>query len=283
MDLINILFAKALNKEDATKEYVNEAIKALKGEVNADLDTLEELSKALGNDPDFFLTVKNEIDGFKTELVTGKDAATENTRFAIGTAEQTLEVPSMEEFNGLKDDVAGKLPKTPTEWPEWTNEEQTAIREKIVVENGGDFELLVDTVLEEETSMLKVQLPKSVRECMYHIWFFNKNDTSTRINVMCIDKDTNMFCQLAYETVPKNYGLAIDGYFRYNGELNEMSVIGYYGIVSNSSESDIIAGGGNLKMNKTNELSISKTDAFMLYFDDFRPFNIGATIRVWGR
>lgn len=104
MDLINILFAKALNNGDTTKEYVDEAIKALKGEVNADLDTLEELSKALGNDPDFFLTVKNEIDSFKTELVTGKDAATENTRFAIGTAEQTLEVPSMEEFNQLKDE-----------------------------------------------------------------------------------------------------------------------------------------------------------------------------------
>ena len=54
MDLINILFARALNNKDATKEYVNEAIAALKGEVNADLDTLEELSKALGNDPDFF-------------------------------------------------------------------------------------------------------------------------------------------------------------------------------------------------------------------------------------
>lgn len=106
MDLINILFAKALNNGDATKEYVDEAIKALKGEVNADLDTLEELSKALGNDPDFFLTIKKEIDGFKTELVTNKDAATENTRFAIGVAEQNLEVPSMEEFNQLKD---GKL------------------------------------------------------------------------------------------------------------------------------------------------------------------------------
>lgn len=109
MDLINILFVKALNKGDATKEYVNEAIKALKGEVSADLDTLEELSKALGNDPDFFLTVKNEIDGLKTELVTNKDAATENTRFAIGTAEQTIEVPSMEEFNKLADDMTGKL------------------------------------------------------------------------------------------------------------------------------------------------------------------------------
>lgn len=123
MDLINILFAKALNKGDATKEYVNEAIKALKGEVSADLDTLEELSRALGNDPDFFLTVKNEIDSFKTELVTNKDAATENTRFAIGVAEQNLEVPSMEEFNQLKDDVAAITPDdTVVNGKPWTSE-----------------------------------------------------------------------------------------------------------------------------------------------------------------
>lgn len=62
MDLINILFAKALSNGNTDKEYVDEAIKALKGEVSADLDTLEELSKALGNDPDFFLSVKNELD-----------------------------------------------------------------------------------------------------------------------------------------------------------------------------------------------------------------------------
>ena len=124
MDLINILFAKALNNGDTTTEYVDEAIKALKGEVNADLDTLEELSKALGNDPDFFLSVKNELDDkitkdeldatkteinqFKNEIVTDKDSATDNTKFAIGSAEQNLEVPSMEEFNQLKGDKVDK-------------------------------------------------------------------------------------------------------------------------------------------------------------------------------
>ena len=126
MDLINILFAKALSNGNTDKEYVDEAIKALKGEVSADLDTLEELSKALGNDPDFFLSVKNELDKkitqeeldateakinqFKNEIVTNKDSATDNTRFAIGTAEESLEVPSMKEFNGLKDDLAAITP-----------------------------------------------------------------------------------------------------------------------------------------------------------------------------
>ena len=106
MDLTNILFAKALNKRDATKEYVDEAIKALKGEVSADLDTLEELSKALGNDPDFFLSVKNELDDkitkdelnatkaeinqFKNEIVTGKDSATDKYESSNATYFPTI-------------------------------------------------------------------------------------------------------------------------------------------------------------------------------------------------
>ena len=51
-----------------------------------------------------FAGYETEINQFKNEIVTGKDFATDNTRFAIGVAEQNLEVPSMEEFNQLKDE-----------------------------------------------------------------------------------------------------------------------------------------------------------------------------------
>ena len=51
-----------------------------------------------------FAGYETEINQFKNEIVTGKDSATDNTRFAIGVAEQNLEVPSMEEFNQLKDE-----------------------------------------------------------------------------------------------------------------------------------------------------------------------------------
>ena len=107
MDLTNILFAKALNKGDATKEYVDEAIKALKGEVNADLDTLEELSKALGNDPDFFLSVKNELD----------DKITKDELDATKA-----------EINQFKNE---KLDRTPSAWPTWTTNEQDQARANI--------------------------------------------------------------------------------------------------------------------------------------------------------
>ena len=56
-----------------------------------------------------FAGYKTEINKFKNEIVTGKDSATDNTKFAIGEAEPNLEVPTMEEFNQLADDMTGKL------------------------------------------------------------------------------------------------------------------------------------------------------------------------------
>ena len=55
-----------------------------------------------------FAGYETEINQFKNEIITGKDSATDNTKFAIGTAEQNLEVPSMEEFNELKGDKVDK-------------------------------------------------------------------------------------------------------------------------------------------------------------------------------
>ena len=56
-----------------------------------------------------FAGYETEINQFKNEIVTGKDFATDNTKFAIGEAEPNLEVPTMEEFNKLAEDMTGKL------------------------------------------------------------------------------------------------------------------------------------------------------------------------------
>ena len=56
-----------------------------------------------------FAGYETEINQFKNEIVTGKDSATDNTKFAIGEAEPNLEVPTMEEFNQLAEDMTGKL------------------------------------------------------------------------------------------------------------------------------------------------------------------------------
>ena len=60
---------------DVTKEYVDKKIKELIGAAPEVLDTLKELSEALGNDPNFATTVLTEI-GKKVDKVDGKGLST---------------------------------------------------------------------------------------------------------------------------------------------------------------------------------------------------------------
>ena len=133
-----------------------------------------------------FAGYETEINQFKNEIVTGKDSATDNTRFAIGAAEQNLEVPSMEEFNQLKDEklsepagglAVGKyfrvaaldanghavleavdapkegLPITPTGWPAWTAEEQAAARERMGITEDLQRVFILSETWEEYTAL----------------------------------------------------------------------------------------------------------------------------------
>lgn len=155
MDLINILFAKALNNGDTTKEYVDEAIKALKGEVNADLDTLEELSKALGNDPDFFLSVKNELDEkitqeeFNSAIANLLSISKQNlTAEQQAQARENIAAAGVE---AVETALAGKLDNAPGTWPVWTDVEQAAARARMGIP--GDYELIEEITLEEDTAL----------------------------------------------------------------------------------------------------------------------------------
>lgn len=89
----------------------------------------------------------------------------------------------------LDEKLSSKLPKSPTDWEPWTADEQASARERMSVENGSDFELLVDATLEEEANSFVVKFPKPVRECLYHIWFLNNNDTSVTAMTKCLDSD----------------------------------------------------------------------------------------------
>ena len=147
MDLTNILFAKALNKGDATKEYVDEAIKALKGEVSADLDTLEELSKALGNDPDFFLSVKKELDKKITQEELNSAIA---NLVSISNYNPIDKTDSMTQPIGK--DADGKLWTAPTEQSDWNENDETS---PAFVKNRPFYKELGDvTVIPEQTPVL---------------------------------------------------------------------------------------------------------------------------------
>lgn len=185
----------------------------------------------------------------------------------------------------LDEKLSSKLPKSPTEWGIWTPDEQAAARERMSVENGSDFELLVDATLEEEANSFVVKFPKPIRECLYHIWFFNNND-KTILQTRCVDSDSNKIYLLRYSNnIYKGYGYVLNGYFRYNGNILGQSVVGYAGeTMSEAWTTDVLGSGGYAYINYPTETKLSKVDSLGIYLNGTsHVLNAGAVIRVWGR
>lgn len=185
----------------------------------------------------------------------------------------------------LDEKLSSKLPKSPIDWGPWTAEEQAAARERISVENGSDFELLVDATLEEEANSFVVKFPKPVRECMYHVWFFNNNADKARLYTECFDFDTKFNILLKYSLVSNNNTCAIEGYFKHNGNLPNKSVIGIANeTITDLWVSDSYANGTYAWAPYTYPKGLNKVDAMKIYLiDKLQVLNVGAVIRVWGR
>ena len=168
----------------------------------------------------------------------------------------------------------------------WTAEEQAAARERMSVENGSDFELLVDATLEEEANSFVVKFPKPVRECLYHIWFFNNNDDKTILNTRCVDSDSNEYCSLRYSNnISKGYGYVLNGYFRYNGNIINHSIVGYAGESMHGTWTMHVEGtGGPAIISYPTNMKLSKVDVLGIYLAiTSHVLNVGAKIRIWGR
>lgn len=167
-----------------------------------------------------------------------------------------------------------------------TADEQAAARERMAVENGNDFELLADAVLEEEANIFKVTFPKPVRECLYHIWFFNNNGENTILLTQCLDVGNNKFYMLKYSSGIKNaYGFVLNGYFRHNGKILEKSIVGYAAESSSDSWTYNTSGNGNVAyMNCPTGSELEKVDGIKIYLNNSsHVLNAGAVIKVWGR
>ena len=168
----------------------------------------------------------------------------------------------------------------------WTTEEQAAARARMAVENGADFELLVDATLEEEANTFTVAFPKPVRECIYHIWFYNNNGKSVIAQTTCLDNGTTGYCLLKYTSnIKDGYGYILNGYFRYNGPIKSGSVIGYASDSQATQWTTDNPGNGNSAYTSYPTPKIlQKVDGLKFKLVDAgHVLNIGATIRVWGR
>lgn len=117
--------AARVNAEDERVLAEQERVSAESGRVSAEQGRVSAETERVTAETEraaTFSGYQNEINQFKNDIVTSKDAATENTKFAIGTAEQTLEVPSMEEITQLKGDVAAITPDdTAVDGKPWTS------------------------------------------------------------------------------------------------------------------------------------------------------------------
>ena len=168
----------------------------------------------------------------------------------------------------------------------WSEAEQAAARERMSVENGADFELLVDATLEEEANTFTVVFPKPVRECIYHIWFYNNNNSSVTAQTKCFEShSSNQYLLKHTSNIANDRGYVLNGYFRYNGPIKSRSIIGYASDSSAPSWTTDNVGNGNVAyMNYPTAMSMEKVDG--LYFqllDTSNVLNAGATIKVWGR
>ena len=153
------------------------------------------------------------------------------------------------------------------------------------VENGSDFELIVDATLEEEANVFKVVLPRRVRECIYHIWFYNDNGASVTARTKCFDF-TNAFYLLKYTAnIANGRGYVLNGYFRYNGPIYAKSIVGYASDSNATSWTTDASGNGSpAYMNYPTPVTLRNVSGLSLELDDkTHVLNVGAKIQVWGR
>lgn len=168
----------------------------------------------------------------------------------------------------------------------WTTEEQAAARARMAVENGADFELLVDATLEEEANTFTVVFPKPVRECIYHVWFYNNNGESAIAQTRCLDNGTTSYYLLKNtNNIKDGYGYVLNGYFRYNGPINGNSVTGYAADAQTASWTTDNLGNGNIAYTSyPKPIILQKVDGLKLQLmNESHVLNVGATIKAWGR
>lgn len=118
----------------------------------------------------------------------------ENAQSGKAVAEALEEKIDEEDANNLfaklRQDISEKLPKNPTDWEEWTAEEQAAARERIGI--SGDFEMIEEIILAEDTdvifrdtepdgtpynfSKVFIELPQNIENPVNEMRAYNKNN-----------------------------------------------------------------------------------------------------------
>lgn len=188
-------------------------------------------------------------------------------------------------ITGAQLDYAVKAAMCDGKGAAWTAEEQAAARERMAVENGSDFELLMDATLEEEANIFKVAFPKPVRECLYHIWFYNNNGERVIAQTKCLDHTGGGSILRYSSSIQNGIGYALNGYFRYSGNIYANSIVGYASDSTSSEWTTNNVGNGSLAyMNYPHAYPLRDLSVLSLeLINKTHVLNVGAKIQVWGR
>lgn len=105
----------------------------------------------------------------------------------------------------LRQDISEKLPKNPTDWEEWTAEEQAAARERMGIP--GDYELIEEITLEEDVNFIsRSNEPDGTPyrfSAFYIIADIIVSDSDTA-SYMCIDASSDTNRDLFLEYFPRS-------------------------------------------------------------------------------
>ena len=174
---------------------------------------------------------------------------------------------------------------TPSVMPSLTAEEQAAARKRMCVENGADFELLVDATLEEEANTFQVVIPRPLRECMYQIWFFNNNEEQVTAQIYCFGSSSAAGYLLRNAKVNSGYGYALNGFARHNGQIKGKSLVGYACDSMAPSWTSYNPGNGSAcYMSYPSDIVINDIGMIKIrLLNTGCVLNAGAVIKVWGR
>ena len=142
-------------KQLATLNDIESRVASLVNSAPETLDTLNELAEALGNDPNFATTVATEI-GKKVDKVDGKGLSTNDY---TDEEKEKLNNISQSDWNATEGNtqILNKPTKLSQFEGEMTADEQTAVREKI-----GINELSSNEVYVMDESDTEADIPKSV-------------------------------------------------------------------------------------------------------------------------
>lgn len=170
----------------------------------------------------------------------------------------------------------------------WTADEQKVARERMSVENGSDFELLANVVLEEDAHRLDVKFPYPVREVLYHFWWLNNNGAASTMKIYAGDSSypsTSKQYMIRYQSNQKGYGYAFNGYIRHNGNMNGHGILGYTSSAGSTTWTQDIEGNGNtVYMSYPTNISVSKLDFMTFILNEAEHvLSAGAVVKVWGR